>query len=240
MRRRIGAALASMMLGLGMAAVARADSGSITNVHALGDGHLEATFASSFSCPGKSPEDCWWYPHAGQVPASQPCPPEVTDLIYVGGFYTAPGAETTTDDFHTSSDAAIRLCLYAHSGTEHLLAETVYTPPLPTLAMGDARSQIKAVLEDVFEGTYTYGYRKRVLGCERRSLVRVRCRRVGWSVGDLGYRGTVTVWLDRASDGAPVSRYAYRISMTNYYCVNRKAAGDPAYRGKRCKRVHRS
>ena len=110
-------------------------SGSITNVHPVGDGRYEATYTTNFDmCTGSY---CGWYAHAWQLPASQPCSEDNSHLTYVGDVHSTSGSETATDDFTPAFTGGIRICLYArHSSTEYLIAETVfYTSPAPTQAV---------------------------------------------------------------------------------------------------------
>lgn len=104
--------------------------------------------------------------------------------------------------------------------------------PLPTLRIRTARRYVRAALERRFRGAWSFGYAHRVRGCERRSRLRVRCVRVSWVVGDLNYRGLVTVWTRRRGDGTPTWRYGYRIRQLDEYCA---ATG-----GQRCARIYRT
>lgn len=108
---------------------ALASSGSITNVHAVGE-QVEATYTTNFDSCGEF--SCAWYPYAVQFPASQSCSPGSANLTYVGNFHSTAGSETATDTFYPAFTGAIKICLYA-SGTEddYLVAEAIftYTPP---------------------------------------------------------------------------------------------------------------
>jgi hypothetical protein len=73
--------------------------GSITNVAPVGDGTVQATYTStSTTCTDYN--YCGWFPHAGQVPASQSCPPTLpSDITYVGNLQDGRGtAEATVRD----------------------------------------------------------------------------------------------------------------------------------------------
>jgi hypothetical protein len=57
------------------------------------------------------------------------------------------------------------------------------------------------------------------------SRTKVSFRRVSWVIGDLSFRGRVTIWYER-DDGDVWWNYSYRITRTNEYCK--------ATRGRRC------
>lgn len=112
--------------------------------------------------------------------------------------------------------------------------------PLPTLSVWTTKRYIRRVLLKEFVGAYRLGSFKRIARCQRISRVRIRCGRVSWGVGDLSYRGWVTIWYANDQDGEFRRAYAFRIRRTNGYCLIRKRAGDPAYKSKRCEKVHRA
>lgn len=127
---RTAFALAVIML-LAQAPSTHASSGSIANVHTVGE-QVSATYTTNFDSCGEF--SCAWYPYAVHYPASQSCSPGSANLTYVGNFHTTAGSEVATDTFYPEFTGEIRICLYA-SGTEddYLVAETVYTytPPAP-------------------------------------------------------------------------------------------------------------
>lgn len=127
---RAALALTAIVL-LAQAPSALASSGSITNVHTVGE-QVSATYTTNFDSCGEF--SCAWYPYAVHYPASQSCSPGSANLTYVGNFHSEAGSEVATDTFYPQYTGAIRICLYA-SGTEddYLVAETVhtYTPPAP-------------------------------------------------------------------------------------------------------------
>lgn len=99
-------------------------SGSITNVHAISHGRVEATYTTSFDHCVEG--YCGWYPLAWQYPSSQPCSPNGAHLTFVGDTHSSSGTETASDDFYPES-GAVRICLYAsQSDTKYFIAETVY------------------------------------------------------------------------------------------------------------------
>ncbi len=108
-------------------------SGAIVDVHAVAGGKVAATYVTNFHVCTTG--YCGWYPHAWQVPASQPCSVDKSHLTYVGNSHSSGGSERTTDDFYPGYDA-LRICLYAyHSGQEYFIADTVYfRTPAPTRA----------------------------------------------------------------------------------------------------------
>lgn len=111
------------------APAAHASSGSIANVHTVGD-QVEATYTTNFDSCGEF--SCAWFPYAVHYPASQACTPGTENLTYVGDFHSTAGSETASDTFYPQFTGAIKICLYA-SGTDadYLVAEAVftYTPP---------------------------------------------------------------------------------------------------------------
>ena len=90
-----------------------------------------------------------------------------------------------------------------------------------------------------YGGPYRIGNFKRIARCSRLSRTRVKCRTVSWSLGDVGWDGWVSVWYANDESGDVSWWYSLRIKRTNWYCVDRKRQGDPAYRGRRCSKVHR-
>ena len=54
---------------------------------------------------------------------------------------------------------------------------------------------------------------------------------MSWAIGDLGYRGWITIWLSREPNGTVVWDHAYRIKLTDYYCKNTG--------GRRCTKTYR-
>lgn len=122
--------LTALALAL-LAPSALASSGSITNVHAIGNGEqVEATYTTHFDNCGEF--SCAWFPYAEQFPAGQSCSPGNSHLTYVGDFHETVGSEVANDTFFPAFSGTIKICLYA-SGTEddYLVAEAFYTPPPP-------------------------------------------------------------------------------------------------------------
>jgi hypothetical protein len=145
--------LAALFL-LAQAPGALAASGSITNVHRLANGQVEATYTTNFDiCSGSF---CGWYPHAWQVPASQPCSEDDSHLTYVGDYHNASGSETATDPFSPAFSGSIRICLYAYqSGTEHFIADAVFDQP--TNLFGSI-TDVHPVGDGRYEATYTTNF----------------------------------------------------------------------------------
>ena len=106
--------------------------------------------------------------------------------------------------------------------------------PLPTLTRTATRPYIRSALRQEYGSAYRHGSGKFIADCNRRSRTRVRCGDVSWFAGDVGWSGWATIWYERDDSGDPWWNYAFRIKQTNWYCVDRKRHGDPAYRGKRC------
>ncbi|HEX5989282.1 MAG TPA: hypothetical protein VFY75_03595 [Solirubrobacterales bacterium] len=135
------------------APTARAASGSIDNVHAVG-GEVEATYTTNMDiCDGSY---CGWFPHAYQYPASQPCAPSGAHLTYVGDLHATSGSETAADRFAPAFEGPIRICLYAYqSGANYFIAEATFTP---TSSMSGAISNVHAISGGRVEATYTTNF----------------------------------------------------------------------------------
>lgn len=154
--------LAGLLL-LAQAPPAQAASGSITNVHAVGD-EVEATYTTNMDICDES--YCGWFPNAYQYPASQPCAPNGAHLTYVGDFHDTSGSEIATDRFFPAFEGTLRICLYAYqSGNEYFIAETTFTPPpstpppsTPTGSMSGAITNVHAISGDRVEATYTTNF----------------------------------------------------------------------------------
>lgn len=205
-------------------AAARADSGSITNVHDNGDGTVSATYTST-STTCSTYGFCGWFPEARQVPASQPCGAWVDDhLTYVGTYQSDMGTQTATDAFYPMA-SAVRICLHIYSGdgSQPLVAEYVYTAPTPEptptpdptpsytppassapvddepsytpfLYLAAAKARVPAALRD--EHTVAFRHHRRFTrSCYRLGRNRVRCR-VCWINGRFRYSGKVTLRND--------------------------------------------
>lgn len=231
-----------------MAPPASADSGSITNVVDIGGGEVQATFSVQHdSCvPGLFGEpECGWRAEANYLDKHLPCPVNPrrsphTSSIWDGSSHEGPSSETGTRTFFPLGKAK-RLCLYSeqdtYSGNFTLLAQVVYTPPIPDLTLRDARLNARAALAEEFGSEYANA-RRTGRSCERLSRLSVRCWS-RWGAGDTSYRGWVTVSNGRADDGSVVLNYRYRLKATNEYCRDRKRKGDRSFRGRRCTRVVR-
>jgi hypothetical protein len=111
--------------------------------------------------------------------------------------------------------------------------------PLRRLSTPTTKRYIRTALRREFQASYRFGSFKRITRCVRSSRTRMKCRRVSWGIGDLGYRGWVTIWYANSTSGDVSWKYAFRIKRTNGYCVVRKRAGDPDYRSDRCTKVYR-
>jgi hypothetical protein len=108
-------------------------SGAITNVHAVSDSSMAATYTTNFNVC-ESSGYCGWFPHAYQYPASQPCSPNGSELTYVGDLHSTAGTEVATDDFSPKYGAG-KICLYGyHAGKDYFVAEATYFQgPAPTI-----------------------------------------------------------------------------------------------------------
>lgn len=185
-------------------------SGSIHNVHTVSGGRVSATYTTNFSICAAS-GSCSWYPHAWQIPASRSCSVDKSHLTYVGTVHTTSGTETKTATFTPAFSGSSRLCLYAYqAGTEHLVAQAVFTRKAPAsrqLTLTRARTLVRRALTRRFGVRFSrgFGYQR---SCSRRSTLRVRCT-VAWRYSADRYRGTVTVWVD--SPSSTHAHYSIRI-----------------------------
>lgn len=219
-------------------AAAAADGGSITNVYAVGDGTVAATYTSTFSgC--SSTGSCVWYPWAAQVPAWVGCSVDQAHLTYVGTVFENPGTQVGAGVFYPVYNPA-RVCLFARDadGVQHLLADAVYpagstqaagggspapaptTTPAPTtsddgdsewappLSIADARALLPATLKGKYGRRWTK-HRHFMRSCARLTGEKVRCH-VRWDSGSYRYRGTVTL---RNDPDAPASSYVSTTSI---------------------------
>ena len=118
-----------VLLGGAGSAPGRADSGSIADVHAVGDGQLAATYsATSTECTAYG--YCGWFPAAWQVNGSDACSADGDHIVYVGSLQDTTGTQTATDTFYPAFEP-VKLCLYIYrDGLYRPVAETLYgTPP---------------------------------------------------------------------------------------------------------------
>lgn len=102
--------------------------------------------------------------------------------------------------------------------------------PVPRLTLSAARRYVRLGLQEGFNGAFTNGGWKTIRNCSRVSRIRLKCRRVSWSIGDSAYRGWVTIWYAPETDGSTSWNYAYRLVRTDTYCRFRKAKRDPGLR----------
>ena len=87
-----------------------------------------------------------------------------------------------------------------------------------------ARKDAKLVLHRYFKGDWDYGYANRVRCGARLSANKRRCR-VSWIIGDLSYRGNVTI----NDPGGQTIYFSFVIRKINEYCL--------ATRGSNCVQV---
>jgi len=60
---------------------------------------------------------------------------------------------------------------------------------------------------------------KRISRCDRRSRTKVWCH-VEFFAGDVGWDGRTSIWYSRNRRGVAVWNYSYKITRTNYYCLD--------------------
>jgi hypothetical protein len=92
------------------------------------------------------------------------------------------------------------------------------TPQGASAAQGlselQARGYADRVLHRHFKGTWDYGYAQRVRCGARLTPNKRRCR-VEWIIGDLSFRGTVTI----RDPGGQTIYYGFVIRKINHYCL---------------------
>jgi hypothetical protein len=96
----------AVLAGLLLPPVAAGDSGSITNVSALGNDRVAATFSVTWTTCTPEPfgeTDCSWYPWAGELVASKPCPSSGVSIdlshVWSGDAWSGSGTQTETSEF---------------------------------------------------------------------------------------------------------------------------------------------
>jgi hypothetical protein len=123
---------------------ALADSGSITNVHAIGGGMVEATYtATSTYCTVSG--YCGFFADATQVAPTEACDAYNTTgrLTWVSDdVLSTSGTLTGTDTFFPKTTGPVKICLHLSQGSSRqvTVAEFLYTPPSQTAATTTASS----------------------------------------------------------------------------------------------------
>lgn len=93
----------------------------------------------------------------------------------------------------------------------------------PRLRFSDAHQRAATVLQRE-EASYQAGYARKI-GCGLRlTPARIRCR-VSWIVGDVSFKGTVTISNIQGQYGSDDWRYRYRVEETNEYCLSTDGSG---------------
>jgi hypothetical protein len=90
---------------------------------------------------------------------------------------------------------------------------------VPKVSTAEAALYMRSALSRRFGSSFSFGYARKVKCMKRISRTRVRCQRISWNIGDVGYKGYGTIWFTKAQLGF-FWNYAYRIVKTNYYCLN--------------------
>lgn len=183
---------------LALPATARANSGSITDVHPNGDGTVDATYSVTFDqCDASG--YCGFYAHAWEVPATQSCSEDKRFFTYVStGTSETSGTITETASFSPTYNPT-RICLYAYGSREYYIADYVYPPPVAPMTIAEARSNVPEVLRQKYKSRFARSTLTRA--CSRLSSKKVRCR-VAWRKKPFRYSGTVTMWNDEDDPGS--------------------------------------
>jgi hypothetical protein len=119
---------------------------------------------------------------------------------------------------------ASRLAIQPHSAALHAIEDN--SERTATFTLRELRRTAKAILRKRFKGAYKGGYARKH-SCWKVTRLKGRCK-VSWVVGDLSYKGRMTLWVvsgDRV-------KYRYRIRQRNHYCI--------AVGGEKCSRIRRS
>ena len=216
MRTSTLACVAGLVLALPGAAWA--DSGEISNVHAVAGGQVEASYtATSTYCTQFN--FCGFFPYATQVGASEACDAYNTTgrLTFVGQAQATGGTQTGTAAFYPKVAGPLKLCLHLSQGDDRkvTVAEYIYTPAsaappasaptsptTPTsaasavapLTIAEARASLPGVLRDKFGGRFTVR-RNFKRECYRLLTSTVRCR-VRWDHRQWRYSGAVDMKND--------------------------------------------
>lgn len=246
-----------MLAALALPASARANSGSITNVHPNGDGTVNATYSVTFDqCTYYG--YCGFYAHAWELPASQACSPNATYLTYVSIATPSVSGTITETDFFYPHYNPTRICLYAYGAVgggsglqDHFIADYVYAAPVaaapapastpapaPTPAPSGAEeepvkpmtiSEARSYAPEVLRQKYKRRFARSTLkrACSRLSRRKVRCR-VAWRKKPYRYSGTVTMWNDEDDPDSFIYRTSIRRKrIRSSHRRSRSSAGSP-------------
>ena len=231
MSRNRFTAVLTVVMTLALSGTASADSGSILFVRALSDGQVQATYMSTSTYCDRSGY-CGWFPYATEAPLGEACNPYSSRLVYSGNAIFEKGSQTGTDAFFPEFSGSFKICLHLDQADRKVtVAERIVTrasappPPTPVTLPPAVIQQAPATSsapEPVLltrtqaERTAKRGLRKRFgqhyrsassgwMHCNRTSRRRFVCR-VAWNLWPrrVGYRGTVTVWLDASGPAAQI------------------------------------
>lgn len=116
---------------LGIAAAARADTGSIAGLHWVTNGQLEATFTETHPPCGNDPNGyaryCGWFALATITSPGQPC--DTSRIAWSGGLQPAGGTRTEIRDFY-GFNAPTDVCLFIYAdGVYQLVDRQEWLPP---------------------------------------------------------------------------------------------------------------
>jgi hypothetical protein len=218
------AMLIGFVVALALPASASANSGSITNVHANGDGTVDATYSVTFDqC--NTDGYCGFYAHAWEVPADQACSVDQRYITFVStGTSDTSGSLTETQSFSPIYDPT-RICLYAYGAvaggsgsSEHFIADYVYPPRVEAMTISEARSYLPEVLRQKYRSRFARGTLTRA--CSRLNREKVRCR-VAWHKKPYRYSGTVTLWNDESDPDS----FLYRASISRKRVAPKHSGG---------------
>lgn len=163
------------------------------------------------------------------APPTSPAPPDT------------PAAATECDDNKDNDhdgrvDSGDRGCSSSDDSSESPF-------DIRTLTIDDARGYMIEAINDRFQLGWDEAQGQTLRRCRKLSRTRVLCS-ADWWAGDVGFHGPITIWYSAPYDRKKKRRflewnYAYNIVKTNYYCLDRRADGDPRYRGRSCTKRYR-
>lgn len=87
------------------------------------------------------------------------------------------------------------------------------------LREGEAEFFMRKALKREFGNTFNHGEGRSVECHDRRSNVRISCRTIAWTIGDISFSGNGRIWLSVNRNGVVLWNYAFRIKRVNEYCV---------------------
>jgi hypothetical protein len=231
--RKLGL-LGATLWALLVPAFAQAESGAVTDIHAVEGGQLQATFTATHTfCTSFG--YCGWFPEASQVPAGSPC--DQGRLVWVGSGSTTSGTETQTATFYPLGTGSLTLCVYVYDTVNgyQLVGQATYTPPaaapppaspvVAPLTIAEAQANLPGILRHEFHARFA-NRRNFTRACLRFSSETVRCR-VAWLSGPFRYSGAVML-KNNPDDPANSIRYRTSVHRTRVGSTPARSPSTPS------------